>query len=56
MRLYQYILIFGLTLWFMSNVIFSQNINDLKTDCFIYIISIALIFFAIFLDFRDEKN
>lgn len=56
MRLYHYILVFALTFWFLGNVIFSENINNLKADCFIYIISIVVIFFAIFLDFRDEKN
>ena len=56
MKLYHYFITVLITAWFIFSVIFASNINDLKNNCFIFILALVFIGIGIYLDYRDEKQ
>ena len=56
MKIYHYIITVLITAWFIFSVIFASNINDLKNNCFIFILALVFIGIGIYLDYRDEKQ
>ena len=56
MKLYHYLITALITAWFIGSVIFASNINDLKDNCFIFILALVFIGIGIYLDYRDESN
>ena len=56
MKIYHYLITVLITAWFIFSVIFASNINDLKNNCFIFILALVFIGIGIYLDYRDEKQ
>ena len=56
MKLYYYLITALITAWFIFSVIFASNINDLKNNCFIFILALVFIGIGVYLDYRDEKQ
>ena len=56
MKNFHYIITVLITAWFIFSVIFASNINDLKNNCFIFILALVFIGIGIYLDYRDEKQ
>ena len=56
MKNFHYIITALITAWFIFSVIFASNINDLKNNCFIFILALVFIGIGIYLDYRDESN
>ena len=56
MKNFHYIITVLITAWFIFSVIFTSNINDLKDNCFIFILALVFIGIGIHLDYRDEKQ
>lgn len=57
MKTYYQILTVIFTLWFLASVIFADNINELKKNCFIYVLSLLFIGIGIYLHIvEDESN
>lgn len=44
------------TIWFLASVIFADNINELKDDCFIYLLSLCFIEIGVFLNKREDES
>ena len=56
MKNFHYIITVLITAWFIFSVIFTSNINDLKDNCFIFILALVFIGIGVHLDYRDEKQ
>ena len=56
MKNFHYLITVLITAWFIFSVIFASNINDLKNNCFIFILALVFIGISIYLDYRDEKQ
>ena len=56
MKNFHYIITVLITAWFIFSVILASNINDLKNNCFIFILALVFIVISIYLDYRDEKQ
>ena len=56
MKNFHYIITVLITAWFIGSVIFASNINDLKDNCFIFILALVFIGIGIYLDYRDESK
>ena len=56
MKNFHYIITVLIIAWFIGSVIFASNINDLKDNCFIFILALVFIRIGIYLDYRDEKQ
>ena len=56
MKNFHYIITVLITAWFIFSVIFASNINDLKDNCFIFVLALVFIRIGIHLDYRDEKQ
>ena len=56
MKIYHYFITVLITAWFIFSVILASNINDLKDNCFIFVLALVFIGIGIYLDYRDEKQ
>ena len=56
MKSFHYLITVLIIAWFIGSVIFASNINDLKDNCFIFILALVFIGIGIYLDYRDEKQ
>lgn len=56
MKNFHYIITVLITAWFIFSVIFASNINDLKNNCFIFILALAFIGIGIYLDDYECKR
>ncbi len=56
MKNFHYIITVLITAWFIFSVIFASNINDLKNNCFIFILALAFIGIGVYLDDYEEKG
>ena len=56
MKIYHYFITVGMCLCFIGSVIFASNINNLKDNCFIFVLALVFIGIGIYLDYRDEKQ
>lgn len=56
MKNFHYLITVLIIAWFIGSVIFSTNINDLKDNCFIFILALAFIGIGIYLDYCDQKQ
>ena len=56
MKLYHYILTIGLCLWFIFSSCIAKLIDELVENFILFIIYLALILIAIFLDDYEDKR
>ena len=56
MKKFHYIITVLITAWFIFSVIFASNIDDLKNNCFVFILALVFIGTGIYLDYRDESK
>ena len=56
MKSFHYLITVLIIAWFIGSVIFASNINNLKDNCFIFVLALVFIGIGIYLDYRDEKQ
>ena len=56
MKTYYLIITVFFTLWFLASVIIAKNINDLKDNCFIYVLLLCFIAYGVYLNYKEDDK